>query len=205
MRGDGDMTRWIRIVTLVTVGALLSVLLPIGAGQTPRVAFIPQIVGIPYFNSMEKGGNDAAARFGVQFIYQGPTTTSPTEQLRIFDSLRQQRVEAISISVLDPTSLNPAIAQARKAGLHVLASDSDAPSSEREVYVAQALDKDLGYTIIDEMVRRIGSSGEIGIVSGEPTANNLNTWIKFMKERVAQKYPKIQIATIRYAGGEASK
>jgi ABC-type sugar transport system substrate-binding protein len=186
------------LVFAITIASL-------GAQSKPRVAFIPQIVGIPYFNAMEKGGNEAAARFGVSFIYQGPTTTSPTDQLRIFDSLVQQRVEAISISVLDPTSINPAIARARKLGLHVFTSDSDAPNSEREVYVAQALDKDLGYTIIDELVKRIGKEGKIGIVSGEPTANNLNTWIKFMKERVAHAYPHLQIATIRYAGGEASK
>jgi ABC-type sugar transport system substrate-binding protein len=197
--------RWARTVTLAVVMALGSLMLPTGAQQKPRVAFIPQIVGIPYFNAMEAGGTDAAARFGVRFIYQGPTTTSPTDQLRIFDSLVQQKVEAISISVLDPTSINPAIAQARKAGLHVFTSDSDAPSSEREAYVAQALDQDLGYAIIDGMASRIGGQGEIGVVSGEPTANNLNTWIKFMKERVAQKYPRIKIATIRYAGGEASK
>lgn len=197
--------QWTRIVTLSVVSAFVCVLLPSDAQQKPRVAFIPQIVGIPYFNAMEEGGNKAAVRFGVRFIYQGPTTTSPTDQLRIFDSLVQQRVEAISISVLDPTSINPAIARARKAGLHVFTSDSDAPNSEREVYVAQALDRDLGYAIIDGLANRMRGQGQIGIVSGEPTANNLNTWIRFMKERVTRKYPKLKIVTIRYAGGEASK
>ena len=33
-----------------------------------KVAFVPQIVGIPYFDAMEAGGKEAAAKLGVDFI-----------------------------------------------------------------------------------------------------------------------------------------
>lgn len=197
---------WIWLSGMMFVGVLMSlVAFPALAQRKPRVAFIPQIVGIPYFNAMETGGKEAAARFGVDFIYTGPTTTSPTDQLRILTSLINQGVEAISISVLDASSVDPVFQQAKMKGLHIFTSDSDAPNSQREIYVAQALDEDLGYTIIDELAKRIGGKGKVGIVSGEATATNLNTWIKFMQERVRAKYPDIQLLPPRYAGGTAQR
>jgi len=166
----------------------------IALAQTkPKVAFVPQIVGIPYFNAMEEGGKDAAAKFGVDFVYTGPTDTNPAEQLRIVNGLIDQGVAAISLSVLDASSIDPVMKKAKEKGAKIFTSDSDAPKSDREVYVAQALDQDLGYTIIDELAKRIGEQGTIGIVSGEATATNLNTWIGFMQERVKSKYPKITL------------
>jgi len=79
------------------------------------------------------------------------------------------------------------------------------PNSVRRVYVAQALDKDLGYTLIDTLAAQIGNAGQIGIVSGESTATNLNTWIDYMKERVAANYPDIEIVDIRYTTGGSSE
>lgn len=201
------MSRGVNSIVKVGVAAVVAFALAgLGFAQdAPRVAFIPQIVGIPYFNAMQKGGDEAAAQFGAKFIYTGPTDTSPTEQLRILNSLIDQGVEAISISVLDASSIDPVIAKAREKGLHIFTSDSDAPDSQREVYVAQATDEGLGYTIIDELAKRIGESGKIGIVSGEATATNLNTWIDFMKQRVAEKYPNITLLDPRFAGGTAQR
>src|ERR1700741_3821563 len=142
----------------------------IALAQTkPKVAFVPQIVGIPYFNAMEEGGKDAAEKFGVQFVYTGPTDTNPAEQLRIVNGLIDQGGAAISLSVLDAGRIDPVKKKAKEKGVKIFTSDSDAPKSEREVYVAQALDQVLGFTIIDELAKRIGEQGTVGIVSGEAT------------------------------------
>jgi ABC-type sugar transport system substrate-binding protein len=185
-------------VVLFTAGLSL-------AQNKPRVAFVPQIVGIPYFNAMEEGGKDAAQKFGVQFIYTGPTDTNPAEQLRIVNGLIDQGVEAIAVSVLDASSIDPVIKKAAQKGIKMFTSDSDAPKSDRDVYVAQALDQDLGFTIIDELAKRIGEQGTVGIVSGEATATNLNTWIGFMQQRVKEKYPKITLVPPQFAGGTAQR
>jgi ABC-type sugar transport system substrate-binding protein len=117
----------------------------IGLAQSkPKVAFVPQIVGIPYFNAMEEGGKAAAEKFGVEFVYTGPTDTNPAEQLRIVNGLIDQGVSAVSLSVLDASSIDPVMKKAKEKGVKIFTSDSDAPKSEREVYVAQALDQTWG-------------------------------------------------------------
>jgi ABC-type sugar transport system substrate-binding protein len=170
-----------------------------------KIAFIPQLIGIPYFTAMEQGGNDAAKAFGVTYMNVGSPTASAAEQVRLMENLIQQKVDAISISVLDSSSLNPVMDRATKAGVKVYTSDSDSPTSVRSVYVAQSMDQDLGYTLIDRLAAQINSEGQIGIVSGESTATNLNTWIKFMKERVQNQYPKIQIVDTRFTQGGSTE
>ncbi|MBV9105729.1 MAG: autoinducer 2 ABC transporter substrate-binding protein [Verrucomicrobia bacterium] len=180
--------------------------LEFGLAQTePKIAFVPQIVGIPYFNAMEEGGKDAARKFDAEFVYTGPTDTNPAEQLRIVNGLIDQGMSAIAISVLDASSINPIIQKAKEKGIKIFTSDSDAPKSEREVYVAQALDQDLGFAIIDELAKRIGEQGTVGIVSGEATATNLNAWIAYMQQRVKDRYPKITLLPPQFAGGTAQR
>lgn len=170
-----------------------------------KIAFVPQLIGIPYFTAMEEGGKKAAEDLGVEFLYTGATQANAAEQVKIMDSLIKQGVDAISLSVLDSSSTNPYIEKAQEAGIPVYTSDSDAPDSTREFYVAQALDEDLGRTLMDRLAAQIDEKGQIGIVSGESTATNLNTWISFMEEQQKEKYPNIEIVDIRYTQGGSSE
>lgn len=170
-----------------------------------RIAFVPQLIGIPYFSAMEEGGKRAAAQFGNgEFMYVGATTASSTEQNRLIENLITQKVDAISVSVLDP-SINAVLKKAKDAGIKVYTSDSDSPDSVREVYVAQATDELLGRVLIDRLAMQIDNSGQIGIISGESTAVNLNSWIGYMKKEVEERFPNIEIVDVRFTSGGSSE
>jgi ABC-type sugar transport system substrate-binding protein len=170
-----------------------------------KVAFVPQIIGIPYFDAMKTGGEEAAAKFGVDFIYQGPVDTNPVDQMQIVQNLIDQGVNAVAVSVLDASSIAPVVEAAKAKHVSLFTSDSDAPKSGRALYVAQATDEGLGDAIIDEMVKRVGEDAKIGIVSGEVTASNLNAWIGFMQARAKAKYPKLKLLEPQFAGGTAQR
>ena len=176
-----------------------------GAQERVRVAFVPQIQGIPYYVAMEEGGKAAAEKFGATYVQQGPTSTSAADQLRIFESFVNQKFDVIGVSPVDVETLKPAIAKATAEGVHVITSDADAPGSERAFYVAQALDQDLGYTILDEMVKRIGETGKIAIISDAPTIQSLNNWIAAIQERAKTTYPGIEIVSVNNTDGTAAK
>jgi ABC-type sugar transport system substrate-binding protein len=170
-----------------------------------RVAFVPQIQGIPYYVAMEEGAKAAAKKFGVEYVQQGPTSTNSADQLRIFDSFVNQGFNVIAVSPVDVETLKPAIARAKAQGAHVITSDADAPGSAREFYVAQARDQDLGFTILDEMVKRVGDEGKIAIISDAPTIQSLNNWIDAIQERAKTKYPKIRIVSVDHTDGTAAR
>lgn len=179
--------------------------LPAHAEEKARIAFVPQIIGIPYFNAMEAGGHRAAEDLGAEFIYEGPVDSNPIDQLQIVQSLISRGVDAVSVSVLDASSLAPVAAEAEEKNIKLFTSDSDAPDSGRAVFVAQASDEGLGYSMIDELVARAGEDATIAIVSGEPTASNLNTWIGFMQKRVESEYPNVTLLEPQYAGGTSQR
>lgn len=192
-------------VSLIAAALLVATSSVALAQGKKKVAFVPQIVGIPYFNAMESGGKRAAEKLGVEFIYQGPVDTNPVDQMQIVQNLINQGVDAVSVSVLDASSIAPVVDAAKAKNVKLFTSDSDAPKSGRALYVAQATDEGLGFAIIDEMVKRVGDNAKIGIVSGEATASNLNAWIGFMKERVKARYPNLKLLEPQFAGGTAQR
>ncbi len=175
------------------------------AQDQPQVAFIPQIAGIPYYVAMRQGADRAAAELGVTYVQEGPTSTNAADQLRIFESFVNQGFDVIAISPLDEESLKPAITKAREAGIVVLTSDADAPNSDRQYFVAQALDRDLGYTLLDEAVARVGDTGKIAIVSDAPTIQSMQNWIAAIKERAETTYPGIEIVSVDHTDGTAAR
>jgi ABC-type sugar transport system substrate-binding protein len=193
-----------KLSTLFLAAACL-VTVPSFAQEKPKVAFVPQIVGTPYFDAMEAGGEKAAETLGVDFLYQGPVDTNPVDQLQIVQSLVNQGVGAVSVSVLDASSIAPVVEAAKARNVKLFTSDSDAPQPGRALYVAQATDRGLGETIIDEMVKRTGDAAKIAIVSGEATASNLNAWIGFMQAHAKERYPNLTLLEPQFAGGSAER
>lgn len=193
------------VIALALTTLMASVEVSAQAQQRYRIAFVPMLIGIPYFTAMEQGGQAAAAQFGVEFVYTGDTETSAMRQVQIIDNLIRQRFDAIAVAVVDSASINPVIRRGKQRGIVMLTSDSDSPTSERDVFVAQALDEELGSILIDRLALQIGGAGQIGIVSGESTATNLNSWIHHMQQRVAEAYPEIEIVDIRYTQGGSSE
>lgn len=173
--------------------------------ETIQVAFIPQIAGIPYYVAMEDGADRAAEALGVEYVQEGPTSTNAADQLRIFESFVNQGFDVIAISPLDEETLRPAITRAIDQGIIVLTSDADAPGSGRQFFVAQALDQDLGYTLLDEMVSRIGETGKIAIVSDSPTIQSMQNWIAAVEERAETTYPEIEIVSVDHTDGTAER
>jgi ABC-type sugar transport system substrate-binding protein len=173
--------------------------------ETIQVAFVPQIQGIPYYVAMENGADDAAKEFDVEYVQQGPTSTNAADQLRILESFVNQGFDVVAVSPVDVATLIPAIERARAEGVHVITSDADAPGSARELFVAQARDRDLGYTVMDQMVERIGEEGKVAIVSDAPTIQSLNNWIAAIQERAAAEYPGIEIVSVNHTDGTAAR
>src|ERR1035437_8002476 len=176
-----------------------------GSGSKIKVAFVPKLQGIPYFEAMNAGGMKAAQDLGITWIYQGPTTADPAAQADIVRSLIQQKVDVLIVAPNDPNSLAPIMKQAQDAGIKVLTSDTDAPNSVREAFVSQATAKGIGEYTVDTLAKAMGNKGKMAIVSCGETAENLNSWIKVEKETVAKKYPNIKMLATVYAGEDQAK
>src|SRR3954447_26401274 len=169
--------------------------------QTYKVAFVPKLQGIPYFEAMNAGGQKAAAALGnVEWLYQGPTTADAAAQADIVRSYIQQKVNTLIVAPNDPDSMAPLLQQAQQARIHVPTADTDAPNSVREVFVNQATADGIGQQLTDWLLQAMGGQGKYAIGSCGQTADNLSSWIKVQQSYTAQKYPDAQIVDVVYAG-----
>jgi rhamnose transport system substrate-binding protein len=175
------------------------------ASKNYKIAFVPKLQGIPYFEAMNAGGKQAATDLGVSWLYQGPTTADAAQQAQIARSFIQQKVDTLFVAPNDPNSMAPVLKQAQTAGIKVGTSDTDAPNSVRQVFVEQASTEGIGTGLTDELLKAMGGKGKYAIVSCGETAENLNSWIAVQKKVTAAKYPDAEIVDIVYAGEDQGK
>lgn len=171
-----------------------------GGDDQITIAFVPKLQGIPYFEAMNTGGQQAAEELGFEWLYQGPTTADAAAQADIVRSFIQQGVDVLFVAPNDPNSMAPLLQEAQDAGIHVATTDTDAPDSVRELFVNQASVDGIGEALTDSLLEAMGGSGQYAIVSCGETAANLNAWIEVQEAYTASEYPDAEIVDVVYAG-----
>jgi len=79
----------------------------------------------------------------------------------------------------------------------VITWDADAEKDARDFFINQATPQGIGYTLTDEAARILNNQGDFAIITASLSAANQNEWIKYIKERLALKYPKMNSVAIQ--------
>jgi rhamnose transport system permease protein len=181
-----------------------------GVAATPMtkrvtIGMMPKTKGDPYFVSCKLGAEEAAKELGIDLIWDGPTEMDPAKQNEVVEGWITKGVSAIAVSVSNEASISTVLRKARARGIPVLTWDADAAPDARDFFVNQATPQGIGETLMDETARILGGKGEFAIVTGTLSAANQNEWIKFIKQRLAAKYPGIKLAVIRPSDDDRDK
>lgn len=165
--------------------------------KNPTVVMIPKVIGSPYFDVAAEGAKNAGKDLGIDIIYNGPTSGDAAKQVNIIQDVMNKNVDAIIIAPNDANAVMPALGRAAKKGIKVLTYDADtAKETSRDLFVNQVSAEYLGRHIMDNIAQGIDNKGDFAIVTASLTAANQNTWIKWMKEQLKDKYPEINLVTI---------
>jgi ABC-type sugar transport system substrate-binding protein len=161
----------------------------------PRMGLMPKLVGIGYFTAAERGAREAARETGVALTYDGPAVDSAEEQVKLIDRWIAQGYDMIAVAPNDPELISPALRRAKRAGITVLTWDADAnpQASQREAFINQAPVDAIGETLVDLLGEAVGGRGKAVIITGSVTAPNQNAWMKAMRARIAEKYPRLEL------------
>ena len=168
-------------------------------GDKITVCLLPKQKGLPYFKSCADGAIKAAEELGnVKVIYDGPTTGNAEEAAKMIQRWALKGVDVIAVSPNDPKVLASAMKKARSLGVRVITWDADAAPDTRDFFVNQATEQEIGYALVDTMVKNLGGDsveGDVAIITATLTAANQNAWIVHMKERL-KKYPKLKLVAV---------
>lgn len=170
-----------------------------GSEKKIVVCLLPKQKGVPYFTSCDDGAELAAKELGnIEVRYDGPTDGSPEKAAEMIEKWTLKGVDVIAVSCNDPKVLGPAMKAARAKGVHVVTWDADADPDTREFFVNQATPQQIGYGLVDAMAKDLGDpTGQVAIITARLTASNQNEWMKYMKERLSSKYPKLELVAVK--------
>ena len=106
-------------------------------------------------------------------------------------------VDAIAVSAENGVGLSTALLAARAKGIEVVTWDADVQPAARDWFVNQATPQGIGTALMDEAALAMGNKGHFVIVTATLAAANQNDWIKYVKQRLAERYPDILLDDVR--------
>ncbi len=104
-----------------------------GSGKT-KVAFVSNNVD-PFWSIARAGGDKAAAENDVELVFRMPDPGDAATQKEVMDTVLNQGVKAIAVSVTDPTNQTPYFKNDIVPHVPLLTQDNDAPDSGRVCYI----------------------------------------------------------------------
>jgi rhamnose transport system substrate-binding protein/rhamnose transport system permease protein len=178
---------------------------PTTNSHKPVVALMPKAKGDPYFVSCKQGADEAAKELGIELLWDGPTDLDPAKQNEVVEAWITRGVDVIAVSVENKIGISTVLRKAREKGIKVITWDADAEKDARDYFINQATPQGIGYTLADEAARILNGSGEFAIITASLSAANQNEWIKYIKERLAQKYPNLKLNAIQPSEGDRDR
>ena len=178
---------------------------PKPASRKPVVALMPKAKGDPYFISCRQGAEEAAKELGVELLWDGPTDLDPAKQNEVVEAWITRGVDTIAVSVENKVGISSVLRKARDKGIKIVTWDADAEKDARDFFINQATPQGIGYTLTDEAARILNNKGEFAIITASLSAANQNEWIKYIKERLAQKYPDLKLVAIQPSEGDRDR
>ena len=175
------------------------------AGHKPVIAMMPKAKGDPYFVSCKQGADEAAKELSVELLWDGPTDLDPAKQNEVVEAWITRGVDVIAVSVENKVGISTVLRKAKEKGIKVITWDADAEKDARDFFIDQATPQGIGYTLTDEAARILNNKGEFAIITASLSAANQNEWIKYIKERMAEKYPDLKLDAIQPSEGDRDR
>lgn len=194
---------WRRLTT-AAAGTAFAALFALGAlaADKPTMGVVVKIGGIPWFNAMETGIKENAAKLGVDATMIGPTSADPALQVRAIEDLIAKNVTVIGVVPNDEKALEPVLEKARKAGIKVVSHEGPGiQNKDWDFELASA--KGFGESHAEMLAQKMGGKGEYAVFVGSLTVPLHNAWADAAIAYLKAKYPDMKLVGDRYGVAES--
>ncbi|MDR7554620.1 MAG: substrate-binding domain-containing protein [Armatimonadota bacterium] len=199
---------------LLTAALIVPTLVaPRAAAQARQeVVVVVKITGIPWFNRMAKGVEEAGPKFNVKASQVGPSTADAAAQVSMVEDVVNRGVGAVAVVPTDAKALAPVFTRAREKKIVVLTHESPFETAAID-YDIEMIDSDAyGRLAIDEVDRglkqlgiRCSTASPCGFVMlvGGLTVPLHNYWADVALKYAREKYPYLKELTSRLPTAES--
>ncbi|WP_017772853.1 ABC transporter substrate-binding protein [Paraburkholderia kururiensis] len=184
-----------RLRSLRPLAACAALALGLMAGAVPAANAAPLKIGMtfqelnnPYFVTMQKALNDAAATIGAQVVVTD-AHHDVSKQVSDVEDMLQKKIDILLVNPTDSTGIQSAVTSAKKAGVVVVAVDANA-NGPVDSFVGSR-NFDAGAMSCEYLAKAIGGSGEVAILDGIPVVPILER-VRGCKSALA-KFPNVKV------------
>lgn len=168
------------------------------------IAWIPKALNNPVFELGRIGAMTRAEELtkagpcDVQIFYAAPMNATAEDQaILVAEVAELEEIDAIGVSCIEPEACIEPINKAIEAGKPTMTWDSDSPDSQRLTYLGVD-NYEGGQAAADLLIRAMGESGKVALLSGVKGSANLEQRIAGFTDYMAD-YPEIEIVTTVYS------
>ena len=181
-----------KLVALL-VAAIMVITCAAALADGYEIVVVPKDASNPWFVRMNTGVEEYAAAHPEDTIYQkGTSEIDATLQYQLVEDLIAQEVDAICVVPVDLESIEPALKDARDAGIVVIAHEGAALTNVD--YDIEAFNNELyGAFIMDNLAKAMGEEGVYTTMVADLTNGSHNEWADGGVKRAQEAYPNMTL------------
>ncbi|MBO9436806.1 ABC transporter substrate-binding protein [Ruegeria sp. R13_0] len=158
-----------------------------------------------FWQAVKSGAEQAADEFDVTITFEGPDNeTMVDRQIDMLAAALANNPKAIGFAALDSQAAIPLLKQANDKGIPIIAFDSGVDS---DIPLSTATTDNLAAAGLaaDKMAEKIGGKGKVAVVAHDQTSRTGIDRRDGFVNRIAEKYPDIEVVTVQYGQGDHLK
>lgn len=182
------------------------------SAEDPEIVVVVKIAGIPWFERMAEGVEQAGRELGVRASLIGPATADAALQVRMIEDLIIRGVDAIAVVPTDIRALEPVFRRAREQGIVILSHESPFETEAVDWNIELIDSEEYGELAINEIVRSLLEAGVqcclespcgfVMLVGGLGVPLH-NYWADVALEYAAKHFPGLKELTSRLPTAES--
>lgn len=185
--------------------ATLSVPASMAAADEMYIPLVSKGFQHQFWQAVKSGAEQAADEYGVTITFEGPDNeTMVDRQIDMLAAALANNPKAIGFAALDSQAAIPLLKQANDKGIPIIAFDSGVDS---DIPVSTATTDNLAAAGLaaDKMAEMIGGKGKVAVVAHDQTSRTGIDRRDGFVNRIAEKYPDIEVVTVQYGQGDHLK
>ena len=174
-------------------------------GDAPYVAIVSKGSQHQFWQAVQKGATDEAAKLGATITYEGPASESEVDkQLTMLQTALDKKPAAICFAALDSKAATPLLEKAKAANIPVVGFDSGVDSDIPVTTVTTDNAKAAGEAA-DKMSELIGGAGKVAVIVHDQTSKTGQDRRDGFVNQIKAKHPNIEVVAIEYGAGDPVK
>jgi ribose transport system substrate-binding protein len=175
------------------------------SGDAPYIAIVSKGSQHQFWQAVQKGATDEAAKLGATITYEGPASESEVDkQLTMLQTALDKKPAAICFAALDSKAATPLLEKAKAAGIPVVGFDSGVDS---DIPVTTVTTDNLAAAgeAADKMAELIGDAGKVAVIVHDQTSRTGIDRRDGFVQQMEAKHPNIEVVAVEYGAGDPVK